>query len=180
VLSGPSRGPRAALLTAVAATTIGAPLLAGCSTSAPAELDPSASPLVTVPSPAPTETLLSDQAADTSVVGSLAPGFPTDLVPVPAGAEVLMSSAQPVEGSDLTQISLNLRTAQDTAGLLDAVRGPLLAAGFAEGTPPQTEAGLAAQATFARADGAELLVVGILDRDGERTLTLGGQVRVGS
>jgi hypothetical protein len=96
---------------------------------------------------------------------------------VPAGAEVLVSSVHPVDGSDLVEVSLNLRTDQDAAGLLDAVRAPLVAAGFVESAPPVPERGLAAQSTFSRGDGSELVVVGILDRDDVRTLTLGGQVR---
>jgi hypothetical protein len=85
-----------------------------------------------------------------------------------------------VEGTDLTEVSLNLRTQQATDELLAAVSAPVVAAGFVAGTPPLAEPGLAAQATFARGDGTELLVVGILDRDGERTLTLGGRVRTAS
>jgi hypothetical protein len=110
-------------------------------------------------------------------VGELVPEFPAALIPVPDGAEVLLSAAAPVDGTDLTEVSLNLRTAQDTAALLEAVRAPLVAAGFVENAPPATEPGLAAQATFSRGDGSELLVVGILDRADERTLTLGGRVR---
>ncbi len=150
-----------------------------CSTSAPGRLDPTGTAVATVaPAPAPTETLLPDDTVAThSAVGELVDGFPADLVPVPDGAEVLLSSALPVDGTDLTQVSLNLRTGQDAAGLLAAVRAPLVAAGFTEGTPPVPEPGLAAQSTFSRGDGSELLVVGILDRDDERTLTLGGRVR---
>ena len=77
-------------------------------------------------------------------------------------------------------MSLNLRSEQDTAGLLAAVSAPLVAAGFVAGTPPVAEPALAAQSTFSRGDGSELLVVGILDRDGARTLTLGGRVRTAS
>ncbi len=152
---------------------------AACSTSAPGRDTPSGSAVaVLTPAPSPTETLLPDGTdATSSAVGELVAGFPADLVPVPEGAEVLLSSAEPVEGTDLTEVSLNLRTPQDTAGLLDAVRGPLVAAGFTEAAPPAAEPGLAAQATFVRGDGSELLVLGILDRDGQRTLTLGGQVR---
>ncbi len=107
-------------------------------------------------------------------------GFPADLIPVPAGAEVLVSSAEPVVGTDLTAVSLNLSSDQDSAGLLAAVSAPLVAAGFVAGTPPVVEPALAAQATFSRGDGSELLVVGILDRDGARTMTLGGRVRTAS
>ena len=56
------------------------------------------------------------------------------------------------------------------------MRAPLLTAGFTESAPPAPEAGLAAQTTFSRSGGSELLVVGVLDRDGQRTLTLGGTV----
>ncbi|GIG20532.1 hypothetical protein Cch01nite_12560 [Cellulomonas chitinilytica] len=151
--------------------------LAGCSSSEPAALAPTGSAAAVQSDPAPTETLLGTPESDGSTVGSLADGFPADLLPVPAGATVLVSSVEPVPTTDLVQISLNLRTAQDTDGLMGAVRAPLLAAGFVEGAPPVVEPGLAAQSTFSRADGTELLVVGVLDRDGERTLTLGGKVR---
>ncbi len=104
-------------------------------------------------------------------------GFPTDLLPIPAGAEVLVSSAEPVVGSDLTEVSLNLRTDQDAQALLAAISAPLVAAGFVAGTPPAAEPALAAQVTFSRGDGSELLVVGILDRDDQRTATIGGRVR---
>jgi hypothetical protein len=151
--------------------------LAGCSSSAPAAIAPTGTAAASRPAPSPTETLLGTPDTDGSAVGALAEGFPADLVPVPPGAEVLVSSADPVPTTDLVQISLNLRTAQDTAGLMEALRGPLLAAGFVEGAPPVVEPGLSAQSTFSRSDGAELLVVGVLDRDDERTLTLGGKVR---
>ncbi|MDC7121787.1 hypothetical protein OMK64_09575 [Cellulomonas fimi] len=151
---------------------------AACSTSAPATVTPTGAPTSALTAaPEPSETLLPDADATASTVGRLADGFPADLLPVPAGAEVLVSSVHPVEGSDLLDVSLNLRSEQDAAALLDAVRAPLVAAGFAESAPPSPEGGLAAQSTFSRGDGSELLVVGVLDRDGVRTLTLGGQVR---
>ncbi len=160
-----------------------AALLAGCVVAGCA---PEAAPSTSaVPSPAPTtaeepaETLLADEIAEDTAVGELAPGFPADLLPVPPGAEVLVSSAEPAADGRL-RISLNVRTPQDTAGLLEAVRGPLLAAGFAEAAPPAPEAGLAAQTSFARSDGTELLVVAVLDRAEVRTMTLGGTVAVGA
>jgi len=169
---------RSGLLAAVVALAVGASG-AACSTSGPGQATPTGGTVTPHPSePAPTESLLADDAESAiSAVGELVDSFPTDLVPVPAGAEVLLSSAEPVAGTDLTQISLNLRSGQDAPGLLAAVRAPLLAAGFTESTPSAAEPGLAAQSTFSRGDGSELLVVGILDREDERTLTLGGQVR---
>lgn len=168
---------RSALAAAVVALAVGVSTPA-CSTSAPGQTVPTGSvDTLATAEPSPSETLLTDENDGRSAVGELVTGFPATLVPVPDGAEVLLSSAAPVEGTDLTEISLNLRTAQDTAGLLDAVRVPLVAAGFVENAPPAAEPGLAAQSTFSRGDGSELLVVGILDRDAERTLTLGGRVR---
>ncbi|MET0787652.1 MAG: hypothetical protein ABWY33_00300 [Cellulomonas sp.] len=162
----------------VVALVVGASA-AGCTTSSPGRATPTGGAVaVATPAPSPTETLLPEGAESPhSAVGELVAGFPATLVPVPEGADVLVSSAEPVDGTDLTEISLNLRTGQDAAGLLAAVRAPLVAAGFTEATPPAAEPGLAAQSTFSRGDGSELLVVGILDRDDERTLTLGGRVR---
>jgi hypothetical protein len=132
------------------------------------------------PQPAPTESLLTESLDTHSSVGSLADGFPVDLVPVPDGAEVLVSAAARARDTDLWDVSLNLRTAQDTAGLVDVYRQHLVAAGFVETAREHAEPGLAAQATFSRSDGAEILVLGVLDRDGVRTMTLGGRVRAGS
>ncbi len=157
-----------AVLTVLAAGT-------GCTDAASPDGGPTRT-ASTTPTPSASESLLTDEIGPHTAVGRLADGFPGDLVPVPAGAEVLVSSAAPVAGGAV-EISLNVRTEQDTAGLLDAVRAPLLAAGFTESAPAAPEAGLAAQVTFARSEGAELLVVGVLDRDGARTMTLGGTVR---
>lgn len=145
----------------------------GCATSAPAVLvDTTAAE----PSPTATEELLVDQPAPDTATGRLADGFPTQLVPVPDGAEILVSSARTTTDGTV-QISLNVRSQQDAAGLLDAVRGPLVAAGFSESPPSQPDASLAAQAAFSRSDGAEFVLVGVLDRDGQRTMTLGGTVK---
>ncbi|PVU81846.1 hypothetical protein DDP54_14530 (plasmid) [Cellulomonas sp. WB94] len=163
-------GAVAALLVAAACTPVTGP--GGPSASATSS--------ASAPLPAPTESLLTESPDSHSSVGSLADGFPVDLVPVPDGAEVLVSSAARAGDTDLWDVSLNLRTAQDAAGLVDVFRQHLVAAGFVETAPEHAEPGLAAQATFSRSDGAEILVLGVLDRDGVRTMTLGGRVRVGS
>src|SRR3954469_25528315 len=121
---------RAAALGAVIATVMCA---AACSTSNPGVGPATASAAVTA-SPAPTETLLPGADSTHSAVGEVVAGFPLDLIPVPAGAAVLVSSAEPVQGTDLTEVSLNLRSEQDTAALLAVVSAPLVAAGFVEGT----------------------------------------------
>jgi hypothetical protein len=167
---------RPTLIALASTALLGAGLTAGC--TSPAQDAPvAASSSAVSPAPTPSESLLTDDIADDTAVGTLAPDFPAALVPVPPDAEVLVSSAEPL-GEDRLRISLNVRTGQDTVSLLDAVRAPLLAAGFSESAPPAPEPGLAAQTTFSRAEGAELLVVGVLDRDGLRTMTLGGTVAV--
>lgn len=151
--------------------------LAGCTAQAdpaPTRTAP-ASPAASTPSP--TEPLLTAGPDTSSAVGSLVDGFPTDLVAVPADAEVLVSSAQPPDASGLREISLNLRSPQDAAALLDGVRSTVLAAGFTETAGTAPEPGLAAHAAFSRSEGQEIVIVGVLDRDGVRTLTLGGRVR---
>lgn len=166
-------GPARRALTALGTAVLAAGVLAGCATSAPAILTTSAP---ADPTPAATEALLDDRPATGASAGELVDGFPTALVPVPDGAEILLSSAEPQDDGSVA-ISLNLRSDQDATGLVDAIRGPLLAAGFAELAPSQPDPILAAQASFARSDGAEFVLVGVLDRDEVRTLTLGGKVR---
>ncbi len=161
-------GARAALTLVLLAGTLG-----GCATSAPATL---VGTTATEPSPTASEELLVDQPAPDTATGRLADGFPTQLVAVPEGAEILVSSAKPAADGTV-QISLNVRSEQDAAGLLEAVRASLLAAGFTESPPSQPDPSLAAQASFARSDGAEFVLIGVLDRDGVRTMTLGGTVK---
>jgi hypothetical protein len=112
-----------------------------------------------------------------STVGALAPDFPPGLVELPGDADILVSTAQPVAGEDLVDISLNLRTTLTADELMDQLRGSLDDAGFTESPVPTPPAGVAAQSTFARHTG-EVITVAVLDRDGVRTLTLGGRVAV--
>ncbi len=140
---------------------------------------PTASATATVPAPAPTESLLPSPTSTGSSVGDLASGFPSDLVQPPEGSEILVSSAEDDAATGLTTISLNLRSPLATDQLVQAVRDQLAAAGFAETVVDPGSTGLAASSTFVRGDGgAELLTLGVLDRDGVRTLTLGGTVRL--
>ncbi|MDM7831395.1 hypothetical protein [Cellulomonas edaphi] len=160
----------------VLACTLTSTVLVGCSSSAPAQLEPSRSAAVVAPEPSPAETLLPDTTPTGSQVGGLAAGFPSALLPVPAGATVLLSAAAPVPDSDLVDVSLNLRTTQSASDLLEAVSGPLEKAGFTRSESPEREPDLAAQAAFTRDHGKERVILGILDADGVRTLTLSGQV----
>ncbi|MBT0994880.1 hypothetical protein KIN34_11365 [Cellulomonas sp. DKR-3] len=165
-----------ALLTALTGLLTG---VAACSTSAPARLDEATAPASSASAAADLSSQAPLDLPDTahSTVGALAEDFPPDLVDLPDDADILVSTAQPVAGGDLVEISLNLRTTLTADELMDQLRGGLEDAGFTEtpvATPP---AGVAAESTFARHTG-EVLTVAVLDRDGVRTLTLGGRVAV--
>ena len=167
--------PRPALLSARArsglaatavALTVGVTMSA-CSTSSPgADLPDRHRQRAGHTRAGSTETLLPETDGDAhSAVGELVPEFPDGAHPRAGrrrGAPVV-GRARGRHRSDRGQPEP--AHGQDTAGLLDAVRAPLVAAGFVENAPPAAEPGLAAQATFSRGDGSELLVVGILDRD---------------
>jgi hypothetical protein len=157
----PVRSLAAAL---VVLTTLATAACTGSDTPAPT---PSGS-IATAPAPAPsaTESLLPSPTSTTSAVGALAPGFPTDLVTVPEGSEILVSAAQTDAATGLLDVSLNLRSPLSTADLVAAVGGGLVAAGFVETVMDPGAAGLAATSTYVRGD------------DGAELLTLGGSVRV--
>lgn len=112
-------------------------------------------------------------------VGSLVEDFPVDLLPVPEDAVLLVTSAVPVGGSAVREVSLNLRTRLSVDGVIALYRGVLTDAGFTEVSPPTDESGPTADATFTRSGGDELVTIGVVDVDGARTLTLGGRVRTG-
>jgi len=162
---------RALALTLLAGALTG--VLAGCATSGPANLVPTDS---AAPSPDSSESLLIDSPGPGTATGTLAPGFPASLVPVPPGAVVLVSAAQP-QPDGTWQISLDVRTTQDTQSLLAAVSAPLEAAGFTASPPSQPDPALAGEAAFVRSNGAEFILIGILDHDDQRTMTLGGTIK---
>lgn len=112
-------------------------------------------------------------------VGSLVEDFPVDLLPVPEDAVLLVTSAVPVGGSAVREVSLNLRTRLSVDDVITLYRGALTEAGFTEVSPPTDESGPTADATFTRSGGDELVTIGVVDVDGARTLTLGGRVRTG-
>lgn len=171
-------------VTAAAAALVVLTALSTASCTGPDSPDPDPSPsgpvaVAPAPQPSPTESLLPSPTATTSTVGGLAAGFPTDLVVVPEGSEILVSAAETDASTGLLDISLNLRSPLGTAELVEQVRAGLVAAGFVETVLDAAASGLAATSTFVRGtDGTELLTLGVLDRDGVRTLTLGGSVRV--
>jgi hypothetical protein len=115
--------------------------------------------------------------AGTPRVGTLVEDFPVDLLPVPHDAVLLVTSAVPVGGSAVREVSLNLRTRLSVSEVMRLYRAGLTEAGFSEVTPPTDELGPTADATFTRSGGDELVTIGVVDVDGARTLTLGGRVR---
>lgn len=120
------------------------------------------------------EPLVTATPDEHSEVGGLARGFPTDLIPVPEDAVILVTSAARVGDADVQEVSLNLHTELTTEQVLDLYRTALVAAGFTELDPP--DSALAAEASFTRSSGDELVSIGVLDDGGTRTVTIGGRV----
>lgn len=160
------------------ATSAAAASLSGARASA--QPTSTSSPFPDPPTPSPIETLLPTAAPPYSSAGALVTGFPADLLPVPDGAEILVSSAVPIGANGVKEVSLNLRSAATATALMGIYRATLLAAGFQEVAPAAVQAGLAEESTFTRSSGDEILVVGILDQNNFRTVTIGGRVRVPS
>lgn len=125
---------------------------------------------------APAEELLTDSPDEFSRVGDLVDGFPIDLLPVPGDAVVLVTSAVPVGESTVQEVSLNFRTGATVDEILELYRTALLAVGFTEIPPTSAQSDLAAETTFVRSDGSELVSIGVLEVDGGRTVAIGGRV----
>jgi len=178
---GPRRAVAVVLVALVTALLAGCGInpFAGTSTVSDSKVRASPGPAVQSPlEPSSQESpLLGDTPDPHSTVGGLVAGFPTDLLPVPAGVEVLVSSVEPVGNSNAYQVSLNLRTVLSAPEIVATYRQSLTAAGFVEAEQTAADAALAAQSTFTRSGGDEVLVIGVLDRDGVRTVTIGGRLR---
>lgn len=125
---------------------------------------------------APTEQLLSGSPDEHSRVGDLVDGFPIELLPVPGDAVLLVTSAVPVGESTVQEVSLNFRTNDTVDEILELYRTALLAVGFSEIPPTSAQSELAAETTFVRSDGSELVSIGVLEVDGGRTVAIGGRV----
>ena len=155
-----------------------APVVEGQSVPVPTEsADTDAGSDATTSLKAEPEPLVAATPDEHSEVGELVEGFPIDLLPVPADAAILVTSAVPVGEADVQEVSLNLRTTATAAELLSLYREALTSAGFTEVTPQQVSTDLAVETTFTRSGGDELVSIGVLDDDGARTVTIGGRVR---
>jgi hypothetical protein len=176
-----SAAPRCAraAVTGAAVAVLTAALVTACSPASdpgPAASSDAATTAAPAPEPDPGDAVPTPD--EHTAVGELAEGFPADLLPVPPEAEILVSAYAPQGEPGAGQpydVSLNVRSDLPVADLAALYRASLTAAGFAEtvGTPT---AGLAAESTYSRSSGGELVTVGVLDRDGVRTVTVGGTV----
>lgn len=125
-----------------------------------------------------------------SAVGAYAQGFPADLFPVPKGATLLASSAQPVpapkgsktKGTPMTQVTLNLASSLPAKKVVAQARSILLGKGFKQ-IPAPDSSGLTEQTAFLRVtrtkagEVQESLVVGVLDDGDRRLASISGTVR---
>ena len=125
---------------------------------------------------APAEQLLTESPDEFSRVGDLVDGFPIELLPVPGDAVLLVTSAVPVGDSTVQEVSLNFRTAATVDEILELYRTALLDVGFSEIPPTSAQSELAAETTFVRSDGSELVSIGVLEVDAGRTVAIGGRV----
>ena len=125
---------------------------------------------------APAEQLLPESPDEFSRVGDLVDGFPIELLPVPGDAVLLVTSAVPVGESTVQEVSLNFRTGATVDEILDLYRTALGAVGFSEIPPTSAQSELAAETTFVRSDGSELVSIGVLEVDAGRTVAIGGRV----
>lgn len=105
-------------------------------------------------------------------VGELAEDFPTELFPIAAADEVLLSSFSATD-DDKYALSLNVRSAASADEIFSSYEKALEAAGFSASSDAPVE-GMAAQATFAK--GEQVLTVGILDDGAARIITVGGTI----
>lgn len=165
------RRPAAVVLAAAAL------VVAGCGSDAPAEKPTATSPATTTQETTaePTTGTTPTRAPTDSVVGDLVEGFPTDVVAVPPGAEIRVSSL--VESDGRRQVSLAGETTQGAEEIVAFYRDSLVAQGFTE-TPAALPQGVAG-ATFSRGEGAEVLSLTVVTTDGTQQFTIGGFIAGG-
>lgn len=169
-------------VTAALAGLVVVGLATGCTAAPSGRLDTAVEGGPTIqPSPPVPVTDLPTFDASTAV-GEYAAGFPQDLLPAPVDAQIVASSAQPLDGG-LVKVSLNLTSASTTDEVLAELGGPLAAAGFAQATP-DAASGLTAQTAWTRRTDRpegpliETLLVGVLDDGTHRLVSVSGTVQV--
>lgn len=116
-------------------------------------------------------------ASPTGSIGGLAAGFPVDIVPVPPGAEVKVSTTAPASEGRL-QLSLGGQTAAPADTVLQFYREALLPQGFVESPAAGLPAGVVG-GVFARSDGSEVLTVVVSPLEAAQQFSVGGVVATG-
>jgi hypothetical protein len=140
-----------------------------------------------------------------SAVGTYAEGFPADLFPLPKGATLLASSAQPLappkdtkgkdsngkdskgkdakaKGVPMTQVTLNLASSLPAKQVVEQAKRILVGQGFEQVAAPESS-GMTEQTAFLRVTSGktgeiqESLVVGVLDDGDRRLASISGTVR---
>lgn len=104
--------------------------------------------------------------------GSLAKGFPTDVIPLLPGSTITVSTVSEVNGA--RTVSLSGTTPTPAEEVLAFYRTSLVGQGFAE-----TAGGQAVgfpTSTFSRGNGADLLVIAVSTVNGVQTFTIGGSL----
>lgn len=167
---------RATVVRAVVATAAATLAVAGCSGDEPADQPTAASsaPAPTSSTETAAEPAPTDSATDAEV-GGLVEGFPTDVVPVPDGAEVTLSAVVPAEGG--RQVSLAGTTSQAPEEIVAFYTEALAAQEFTVADTPRPEG--VAGATFTRADGTEVLVLTVVTVDAVQQFSIGGFIAGG-
>lgn len=162
--------------------------------------EPTASPGGTSSSPEP-HSAVSDGPTElptfdpSSAVGTYAEGFPAGLFPLPKGATLLASSAQPLappksskgkdskaKGVPMTQVTLNLASSLPAKQVVEQAKRILVGQGFEQIEAPESS-GMTEQTAFLRVTSGktgeiqESLVVGVLDDGDRRLASISGTVR---
>jgi hypothetical protein len=148
------------------------PTTAAPTAPAPSTADATAGATGTAGATASASASGADGADGGSAVGEVVQGFPTDVVPVPPGADITVSTVAAADGR--RQVSLAGETDQAADAVLAFYRDALVKQGFAEAqaTLPKGVIG----ATFSRSDGAEILTLSVVTNDGRQQFSIGGTI----
>ena len=93
-------------------------------------------------------------------------------------ATVEDTRSEPAPGAVWTPVDpVGEQVAHEAARIRKDYDEALTGAGFSEVTAETSDSDLAAEVTFVRSGGDEVVSIGVLDVDGARTVTIGGRVR---
>jgi hypothetical protein len=112
-----------------------------------------------------------------AATGSLVPGFPARLLPLPAGARVTASAVQQHDAE--SDVSVSATTPMSAKKVLEFYATALGRAGFSRTDGSMLPAGAVGLA-FSRDGGRELIVVAVVDRGAVTSFSVGGTVTAGT